>query len=106
VVSFVGVGKVPCPIADAEIATIQTIIRSGAFAEPWPFLEAGQPVRVEDGPLEGVEGIYVEARKQHRIVVSVTLLKRSVSVEIERHWVKPIGSIRPTSPIAINAVRL
>jgi transcription antitermination factor NusG len=98
----VGIGRIPSPIDDAEIANIQTTIRSGLLAEPWPFLNVGQRVRVEEGPLSGVEGILIDARKKQRIVVSVSLLTRSVAVEIEREWVRPVGSIL-TSEMARSA---
>lgn len=92
VLHFVGIGKIPVPIEDAEIAALQTAVRSGLLTEPWPFLEIGQRVRLDDGPLAGLEGILVGTSKQQRIVVSVTLLKRSVAVTIERHWATPLGS--------------
>jgi len=82
----------PAPIDDNEIAAIQRIVRSGLNAEGWPFLSTGQRVCVEYGPLAGLDGLFVEVRKQHRIVVSVTLLRRSVAVEIERDWVRPLDS--------------
>jgi transcription antitermination factor NusG len=94
VVQLVGIGKVPVPIDDAEIAAIQAAVGSGLTLEPWSYLDTGEPVRVERGPLAGLEGIYVENRKQHRIVVSVSLLKRSVAVEIEREWVTPLSADR------------
>jgi transcription antitermination factor NusG len=87
---FVGIGKIPVPIEDTEIATIQQAVQSGLLTEPWPFLDVGQRVRLEDGPLAGLEGILVGTAKQQRIVVSVTLLKRSVAVVIERHWATPL----------------
>jgi transcription antitermination factor NusG len=90
VLHLVGIGKTPTPIEDAEIAAIQTAVRSGLLTEPWPYLEAGQQVRLEDGPLEGLGGILVDTPGGERIVVSVTLLKRSVSVAIERQWAKPV----------------
>jgi transcription antitermination factor NusG len=92
VLHFVGIGKIPLPIEDAEIATLQTTVRSGLLTEPWPFLEIGQRVRLDEGPLTGLEGILVGTSKQQRIVVSVTLLKRSVAVSIERRWATPLGS--------------
>ncbi|MBZ5581669.1 MAG: UpxY family transcription antiterminator [Acidobacteriia bacterium] len=91
VLHVVGIGKIPVPIDDAEIAAIQTAMRSGLTVEPWPFLDVGQRVRVEYGPLAGMEGILVELRKQNRIVISVSLLKRSVGVEIEADWVAPLN---------------
>jgi transcription antitermination factor NusG len=90
VLHFVGIGKAPASIDDAEVAAIQATMRSGLSVEPWPYLAVGQRVRVEEGPLCGVEGLLIEARKQDRIVVSVTLLQRSVAVEIDRSWVRPL----------------
>jgi transcription antitermination factor NusG len=90
VLSFVGVGRVPAPIADAEIAAIQQAVGAGLLAEPYPYLEVGQRVRLAEGPLAGLEGFLVEVRKQQRIAVSVSLLKRSVAVEIDRHWIRPL----------------
>ena len=99
VLHFVGIGKVPVPIEEEEITAIRTAVESGLSAEPWPFLEIGQRVLLEGGPLAGLEGILIEARKQQRLVVSVTLLKRSVAVGIERHWVRPLdASGRPAIP--------
>ncbi len=89
---FVGLGKVPVPIDDGEINAIQALVQSGVRAEPWPFLDLGQRVRLEAGPLTGLEGIFVEVKKQHRIIVSVSLLRRSVAVEIERDWVTPLDA--------------
>jgi transcription antitermination factor NusG len=83
---FVSIGKVPVPVDESEISAIQTAIHSGLPAEPWKYLDVGQRVRVEEGPLAGVEGILSEARKQLRVIVSVTLLQRSVAVEIDRSW--------------------
>jgi transcription antitermination factor NusG len=95
VLHFVGVGKTPIPINDTEIASLQTAVRSGALIEPWPYLEIGQRVRLDDGPLAGLEGVLVATSKQQRVVVSVTLLQRSVAVAIERHWVTPLSGGRP-----------
>ena len=91
---FIGIGKVPVPIEDSEIAAIQKAVRSGLPAEPWAYLKVGQLVRLDDGPLAGLEGILIETRKQYRVVVSVSLLQRSVAVEIERNWVTPLGADR------------
>jgi transcription antitermination factor NusG len=96
VLHFVGIGKTPVPLEDAEVAAIQAAVRSGLSTEPWPFLEVGQRVRLEEGPLAGAEGIFVGTSKQDRLVVSVSLLRRSVAVNIERHWATPVdGNGRP-----------
>ena len=89
IVSIVGMGKIPAPVAEAEIAALQAVVRSGLRAEPWPFLRIGHGVRIELGPLAGLEGILSDFKSRQRLVVSVTLLQRSVAVEIDRGWVTP-----------------
>jgi transcription antitermination factor NusG len=102
VLHLVGIGKIPVPIDGTEIAAIQSAVQSGLSAEPWSFLQVGQRVRLEDGPLVGLEGILVEAHKQQRVVVSVTLLQRSVAVAIERHWVRPLDVHGRPSPVQLR----
>jgi transcription antitermination factor NusG len=97
VVRIVGIGRTPVPVDDAEIAAIQAIVASGVAAEPWPYLRAGHRVRIRHGSLAGVEGILIEARSRHRLVVSVALLQRSVAVEIDSASVVPVGP-RPAAP--------
>ncbi len=97
VLHFVGIGRTPIPIEDAEIGALQTAVHSGLLTEPWPYLEVGQRVRLEEGPLAGLEGVLVGTSKQQRLLVSVTLLKRSVAVAIERHWATPLDEKRKLS---------
>jgi transcription antitermination factor NusG len=85
---------VPIPVEAAEISAIQTLVSSGLPVEPWPYLEVGQKVRIEDHALQGVEGILIGFRGSRRIVVSVTLLRRSVALEIERARVSPVRPSR------------
>lgn len=99
---FVGIGKTPAPIEDEEIAAIQAAMQSGLPAEPCAFLTVGQRVRLEDGPLAGLEGILTETPNKQRIIVSVTLLRRSVAVGIERHWARPLDVNGYPAPIRIT----
>lgn len=101
VLHFVGLGRVPVPIDDAEIDAIQSAVRSGLRVEPLAYLNVGQRVRLAEGPLTGLEGILTEVRKQYRVVVSLTLLQRSVAVEIERHWITPVGGKLMLLPVAV-----
>jgi transcription antitermination factor NusG len=87
---IVGMGKTPVPIDEAEIAAIQAAVKSGLPSQPWPFIQIGQRVRIEHGPLCGLEGILLEFRGHHRLVLSVTLLQRSIAVQVEDAWVTPI----------------
>jgi transcription antitermination factor NusG len=91
VISVVGAGKTPIPIDDAEVEAIRSILRSELAAQPWPFLGVGSKVYIERGPLAGLEGMITNSDKVYRLVVSVTLLQRSVAVEIERDWARVIS---------------
>lgn len=93
VISIVGSGKIPVAIPDREIDAIQTLIRSGLHLQPWPQLVVGSRVVIEKGPLKGLEGVALDVKKKYRLFVSVPLLQRSVSVEIDREWVRPLSKV-------------
>jgi transcription antitermination factor NusG len=92
VMSIVGIGRTPVAIPDSEIDAIQAVIRSGLHLQPWPQLAVGSRVVIEKGPLKGLEGVTLEIKKTFRLFISVPLLQRSVSVEIERDWVRPLST--------------
>jgi transcription antitermination factor NusG len=97
VISVVGRGKTPVAVDDAEIRSIQAAIGSGIHMEPWPYVEIGERVRIKDDVLDGMEGILTSFKGTHRVVISVTLLRRSVALEIDRSRITPLGSPR-TAP--------
>jgi len=90
VVGIVGFGDGPMIIPDEEVARVRAMLNSGLVVMPWPFLKVGEMVLIERGPLAGVEGILQEVKGKCRIVVSINLLQRSVSSEIDRAWVRPV----------------
>lgn len=96
---LVGFGGIPQPIPESEIAAIETVMNSGLLAQPWPFLRSGHRVRIEMGALRGVEGTLVRTQGADRLVLSVELLQRSLSVAVERSWVRP-ASAYPLAPRA------
>ncbi len=97
-VSLVGFGNGPTPIPHEEIDAVRKLTGSGLLVAPWPFLQVGQSVVIERGPLTGLEGILQEIRKTFRLVVSVKLLQRSVSAEVERSWIRPVAA-HPSRPL-------
>lgn len=94
VIGFVGAGKTPLPIADEEIESVRSVVRSGLAPQPWPFLAPGARLYIERGPLAGLQGTVVEAERGCRLVVSITLLQRSIAVAIDREWVQPLACQR------------
>jgi transcription antitermination factor NusG len=83
VVSVVSFGNEPAPIDDKEIEAIQTVLCSGLGAEPCPFAREGQTVRISSGPLKGLEGILLKKRSNWRIILSISILQRSISAELD-----------------------
>jgi transcription antitermination factor NusG len=92
VIGIVGVGKLPQAVDQAEIDALQIVVASGLLLEPWPFLKEGQRVRIDDGPLRNVEGVLTEIGNRGKLIVSVSLLRRSIAVTVERSWIRPISS--------------
>lgn len=90
VILVVGIGKNPIPVEDSEIAAIKTAAECGLRSQPWPFLQVGQQVRINYGPLFGLEGLLVGLKGHHRLVLSITLLRRSVAVEVDEAWVSAV----------------
>jgi transcription antitermination factor NusG len=93
VIGVVGIAKNPVPVDEKEIKDIFALVLAEAGAEPCPYLHVGQRVRIDRGALSGVEGILVAQSKPARLVVSVTLLQRSVSVEIDETLARPVESV-------------
>jgi len=83
VTQILGAGKMPIPLRDTEISSLQTAIQAQLRIRPCPFLQAGQKVRISEGALAGVQGIVMSSRQGPRLVLSVSLLQRSVLLEID-----------------------
>lgn len=83
VYDFVRLSGVPAPIPEEEIDAVRCAVERGLNVEPHPLLKSGDRVRVKSGPLEGLEGILVRKKNFYRLVLSVELLMKSISVEVE-----------------------
>ena len=83
VLRMIGAGRVPIPVEDGEIEPLQKASRAGASMVPYPYWQSGQTGRITAGPLAGIEGIVVTEKHSVRLVLSVSLLQRSVLLEID-----------------------
>jgi transcription antitermination factor NusG len=91
VFSIVGNGHCATPVEKKEIEAIAALVESGLNLSPWPFIQTGDMVYIERGPLAGLEGILLGFKSEYRVIVSVGLLQRSVAVEVNRRWVRPVN---------------
>jgi transcription antitermination factor NusG len=89
---ILGFGPNPTPMDPVEIASLRTTLDKALSAKTLPFLQTGNKVRICEGPLHGVEGIIVLVRGAPRIVLSATLLQRSVLVEVDSSWLLPAAA--------------
>jgi transcription antitermination factor NusG len=100
VIQIVGAGKTLIPVQEDEISAIQRAVKNGLATMPWPYLQVGHVARIEEGPLRGMTGIIVKIKSGMKLVLSVTLLQRSVAVEVDRSW---LGGVHPAGPAAMEA---
>jgi transcriptional antiterminator RfaH len=86
---IVGFGTGPAPVPESEISAIQAMLQSKLPVRPWPFLKPGDRVRVERGPLRGIEGTLLREKDSLRLVVGIELLRRSLAAELEPDMIVP-----------------
>lgn len=83
VCAIVSVAGIPATIPEHEIEAIRKCVSDAGKVEPHPYLQGGDVVQVQHGPLSGVEGILVRRKDSYRLVVSVEILGRAAAVEID-----------------------
>jgi transcription elongation factor/antiterminator RfaH len=94
VLQVVGCSRTPVPVENREIEALQLAVRSQVQSQPWPYLEMGERVRIHAGKLAGLEGILVNFKGNHRVVLAVSLLQRSVALEVDLSWVTSLDKSR------------
>jgi transcription antitermination factor NusG len=92
--SLVSCAGQPTTIPPDEMEALRRTAERGMRLEPHPFLKCGDWVRIKSGPLTGVEGILVRKRDAFRLVLSVQMLGKAASVEIDGLLVEKINSNR------------
>ena len=83
VMKIVSFGKHAAVVDDQEIDDIRSMVRSDVLREPWQYLPAGCVVQVRSGPLQGLTGVLLSIKATRRIIVSVSILQRSVAAVLD-----------------------
>ena len=73
-----------------ELTDLYHLQQSGMPLILYPFLGPGDVVEVNEGPFKGYRGRVLREKGQLRLVVSISLLRRSVAVELDRELLTPI----------------
>jgi transcription antitermination factor NusG len=90
VLGFVGSKGLGTSIRDEEIESLRTAMREKIPCVPHPFIEIGRRVRIRGGCLDAVEGILEGQGPDQTVVVSIELLRRSVSIRVDGYDIEAI----------------
>ena len=89
IVGFAPSTSHPTAVPDDDMDALRKIIDS-LGAEPHPFLNLGDRVRIVAGPLAGLEGILTRRKQELRLVLSIQMIMRSIAVEISEFDIEPV----------------
>jgi len=104
VLYIVNFGGSPAVVDEGEIDRLRLVVNADAKYSPAPYLTAGSTVVLRAGPLRGLEGIFLRCSDGQRLIISITLLQRSVAVEVDREWVDLPREIRPYGIVSQKCV--
>jgi transcription termination/antitermination protein NusG len=90
VLAILGDHTGPTPVKAEEFSALQRLVETDLSYDPLDHLAVGDAVRVDAGPLTGVIGSIVEFRRTKRLAIAISLLQRSVVVEIDMDWITPL----------------
>jgi transcription antitermination factor NusG len=94
--SIVGFGRDPIALPEEQIEAMRQGLH-GLNAEPHPYLSVGAGARIRRGALEGMTGIVVRKKNGFRFVLSLDLIQKSVSVEVDESNLEAIPGSRDTT---------
>ena len=83
VIRLLGFGATPSEIPATQIESLKRANESQIYHTLCAYIPAGTRVRIESGPLHGIEGLYSPNPDDHRLILSVDLLQRSVAVTLD-----------------------
>lgn len=94
ILSTVGNAAGPVAIPEVEIDTLRRVVRCNRV-EPHLSIAIGDRIRVTTGPLRGIAGVVLRKGNSIRLVVTLDLIGKGVSVEIDPRALEIIS--RPTT---------
>lgn len=81
-------------VPEEQIESLRLLLKSREGFESVAYWRVGDPVEVMVGPLKGLRGLYAGmASQKGRVIASIDLLQRSLSVEVgtsDLRWVRPL----------------
>ena len=91
VVRVIGIEGKPVPVKDEEIVSLRILDGTDRTVRNQAYIRRGDKVVIMEGALKGLTGYYMKHKGQSdKVVVSIELLQRSLTVEIENWRVEKI----------------
>lgn len=89
--SIVGNGREPIALHSSEIESLRDGIDQ-LNVEPCAYLNVGVRARIIRGPLLGMTGIIARRKNGLRLILSLDVIMKSISVEIDTRDLEPLDS--------------
>lgn len=102
VLRIVGAGRMPLPLDEEEVSSLMRIANAEYPASPAINIGSGERVVIVGGALDGVTGNLIRHRTSLRVIVSVSLLQRAISLEVDTARLQKIDSSE-TSDLQLQA---
>ena len=87
---FVMMNGFPVPVPEQQLEDVRLLLAHEIACRAYPFLKAGQRVRIRGGCLDALEGILISENKDHSLVISIDSIQRSVAIRIEGYDVEAV----------------
>jgi transcription antitermination factor NusG len=84
IIRIVAFGGRPHPVPDKEIEALLRIVHGQREYSSCSYLSVGQKVQVISGPLTGISGTITRFKQRDRLVLSLEVIMKSVSVDIDQ----------------------
>ena len=92
VVRFVSVKDKPSPIPPEQINWVRILSKAPNAVRREMYVNVGENVRILAGPFKGVEGFVSKVKDVTRVVVSLSSIAQSVSVEVAPEFLEKIDA--------------
>ena len=87
---FVMMNGFPVPVPEQQLEDVRLLLANEIACRAYPFLKAGQRVRIRGGCLDGLEGIYVAPGTGKKLVISIVPMQKSIAVSIDDYDFEPL----------------
>ncbi len=90
VVRLVNFNGIPATIPESQLNAIRLLLKQKKEIQRISYLTPGQKVEVTQGPLKGVNGVLVNVKNKHRLVLRLDSIMQAISVDIDHRDIKVV----------------